>query len=119
MTVMLEDLSNLDRDALIEHIVTSYEAQREDVEPYEFIVAYESVGSWGCDSSSFFLMRKDGKLYENSGSHCSCYGFEGQWVPEETTVEAINKRGWISIGGYDSSPEENRKAIQDAINSAA
>jgi hypothetical protein len=34
----------------------------------------------------------DGKLYECNGCHCSCYGLEGQWDPEETTPEAIATR---------------------------
>lgn len=31
-------------------------------------------------------------LYEVNGSHCSCYGLEGQWEEEETTVEALAYR---------------------------
>lgn len=30
---------------------------------------------------------QDGKLYEVNGSHCSCYGLEGQWDIEETSLE--------------------------------
>lgn len=41
---------------------------------------------------AFVLYEKDGKLYEVNGSHCSCYGLEGQWEPEETTVEALSYR---------------------------
>lgn len=39
--------------------------------------------------SAFVLFRRDGKLYEVNASHCSCYGVEGQWQPEETTKEAL------------------------------
>lgn len=41
--------------------------------------------------SALVVFRKDGKLYEVNGSHCSCYGLEGQWEPEETSVEALRK----------------------------
>lgn len=41
---------------------------------------------------AFVLYRKYGKLYEVNGSHCSCYGLEDQWEPEETTVDALNHR---------------------------
>ena len=41
---------------------------------------------------AFILFRKDGKLYEVNGSHCSCYGLEGQWSPEETTLAAMLAR---------------------------
>lgn len=42
--------------------------------------------------SAFVLFRKDGKLYEVNGVHCSCWGLEGQWDPEETSIEALRKR---------------------------
>lgn len=38
------------------------------------------------------IFTKDGKLYEVNGSHCSCYGLEGQWEPEETSWKAIAMR---------------------------
>lgn len=30
-----------------------------------------------------------GKFYENCGGHCSCYEFEDQFEPEETSVEYL------------------------------
>lgn len=44
------------------------------------------------NGSAFVLFEKDGKLFEVNGSHCSCYGLEGQWEPEETTKEALMAR---------------------------
>ena len=41
---------------------------------------------------AFVLFEQDGKLYEVNGSHCSCYGLEGQWDPEETTWRDIKYR---------------------------
>lgn len=42
--------------------------------------------------SAFVLFEKDGNLYEVNGSHCSCYGLEDQWEPDETTIEALVMR---------------------------
>jgi hypothetical protein len=40
--------------------------------------------------SAFVLFKKDGKLYEVNGSHCSCYGLEEcGWDPEETSKEIL------------------------------
>lgn len=71
-------------------------------------------GDYGCDSSAFVLYKKDGKLWEVHGSHCSCHGLSesdclgettSQWEPEETTVEALEHRATKgslgSVGGYD------------------
>lgn len=35
------------------------------------------------------VFEKDNVIYEVNASHCSCYGLEGQWSPEETTKEAL------------------------------
>lgn len=51
--------------------------------------------------SAFVLFRKDGKLFEVNGSHCSCFGLSesdysgdttSQWQPEETNAESLAKR---------------------------
>jgi len=41
------------------------------------------------EGEAFVLFIQDGKFFEVYGSHCSCYGLEGQWHPEETSIEAI------------------------------
>ena len=60
-------------------------------------------GEYECEALVVF--RHQRKLYEVNGNHCSCYGLEGQWDPEETTVEALRHRmdrgtlGYF-LGGY-------------------
>lgn len=44
--------------------------------------------------AAFVLFEKDGTLFEVNGSHCSCYGLEDQWEPEETSEEALLARDW-------------------------
>jgi len=51
-----------------------------------------SYGTPGCEGDAFVLFERDGKLFEVSGSHCSCYGLKGQWEPEETTIESLRHR---------------------------
>lgn len=41
---------------------------------------------------AYVLFERDGKLFEVEGSHCSCFGLEGQWKPEEAEREAIIHR---------------------------
>lgn len=47
------------------------------------------------------VFTRDGKLWENNDSHCSCYGLE-TWSPEETTPEALRLRPET---GYNGLPE--------------
>lgn len=44
------------------------------------------------EGSAFIMFEKAGKLYEVHGSHCSCYGLEGQWSPEEVMIEELKRR---------------------------
>ncbi len=62
--------------------------------------------------SAYVLFERDGKLYEVHGSHCSCYGLEGQWEPEETFEDAIRHR--LTAGTWG---EEDRikKAVMAAL----
>lgn len=69
----------------IQHAVQN----KEDVEILLASYTYENYSGY-----AFVLYRDktDGKLYEVNGSHCSCYGLEGQWSPEDTTVEVLRHR---------------------------
>ena len=139
----IEDLLGKTEAQVKEHIAYNYcedpyEAEsrkvvQERLEKLDVLVAYESVGSWGCDSTSFFVFKdkETGKLYEMHGSHCSCYGFEGQYGLEETTVEALKSRvknarsrnqededehAIFSVGGYDSDATNNARIVNNYIN---
>jgi hypothetical protein len=66
-----------------------------------------SYGTPGYEGYAFVLFRRDGKLYEVNGSHCSCFGLEDQWRPEETTVGALRHRvvnGELGKGDWDENP---------------
>lgn len=45
-----------------------------------------------CSGTAFVLFEKDGELYEVNGSHCSCYGLEDQWIPEEASLDELKHR---------------------------
>lgn len=85
------------------HIEEFWQVPKADLKGIRLLVAYESVGDYGCDSSGFYVFRKGRKLYEVHGSHCSCYGFEGQWNPEETSLAYFRSDKFhFSTGGDDS-----------------
>lgn len=129
--LFLEDLTALTDAELREHIADNYAgsvsgfdygypgddekaALLEKLNHFDILIAYESVGSWGCDSSSWFLLREKstGRLLESHGSHCSCYGFEGQWDPEETTLEHLcSDKFYLPTGGYDNDESGNKAKV--------
>lgn len=128
----LEDLKGMSGKELEEHLVDNYAGDvsgfdygdpgtadkmklRDILKGFNIIIAYESVGSWGCDSSSFFLLRRksDGVLFEIHGSHCSCYGFEGQFKLEETTLEYLKSDKLnFCCGGYDDNETANQAKVK-------
>ncbi len=42
--------------------------------------------------AAWVLFIENDKLYEVCGVHCSCYGLEEQWEPEETSVMDLQHR---------------------------
>lgn len=114
----LEDISEMTEFEIKQHIVSEYEYPLEQLDKYEIVIAYESVGNWGCDSSSWFLIKDktDGELYETHGSHCSCYGFEDQFEPEHTTLEYLQSDKFsFCCGGYDDDKEYNENAVKEFL----
>ena len=73
----------------------------EELEGCNILLASYSTESY--EGYAFVLYEKDGTLYEVNGSHCSCYGLDGQWEPEETSLEALRFRmenGNLGVDSY-------------------
>ncbi len=85
----------------VDDIIREYEAPADALEGAEVLLAWYGYGSY--EGDSLVIFRKEGKLFEVNASHCSCYGLEGRWEPEETTPEALLKR--TIYDGCDGSKE--------------
>ncbi|UKS30192.1 hypothetical protein LOZ80_15125 [Paenibacillus sp. HWE-109] len=58
----------------------------------EIILGYYSYQDYSGEAFVLLRRKSNGILYEVNGSHCSCYGLEGQWSPEEADVEVLRHR---------------------------
>lgn len=75
------------KDYSQEEILEEYRATKEQADFVDKIIfADYTYECWTGDSHVVFI-GKDGKMYEVHGCHCSCYGLEDQWEPEEATLE--------------------------------
>lgn len=85
----LGDASNYSVTECLEWIKTSHEGTFPD----ELVPIYGTYNSYGYEEDASFLLINPvtGKFYEIHGGHCSCYGFEGQFVPEECPIEYLAK----------------------------
>lgn len=82
-----------------EDVMSNFEVSDADLENCKILfAAYDQEGYEGY---AMVIFSKDGKLFEVNGSHCSCNGLEGQWEPEETSLEALKKRNYC-YGGIQS-----------------
>lgn len=71
-------------------VISKFNAPADALDGAEVIYADYTYEDYS--GNAMVIYEKDGKLYEVNGSHCSCYGLEGQWWPEETSWEAIAMR---------------------------
>jgi hypothetical protein len=125
--ITLGDLRGKTEHEIKEHLSYQYgigweidEVVVECLKNLNILIAYESVGDWGCDSTSYFLLKDkiSDELFEIHGSHCSCYGFENQFDLEPMTLEAIKLRSYLfNTGGYDTESKENVDEAMEFINS--
>ena len=98
-----------------EDVISKYSAPPNAVENAEVLLAWYGYGDY-C-GSSFVLFKKEGKLYEVNGSHCSCYGLEGQWQPEETNKESLYLRATEGYTFYEcESSEVAKERLLEVVN---
>ncbi len=79
------------RDECEESWRDDYKTPMQDF-PSDEQILFASYGGASYEGDAFVLYEREGKLYEVSGGHCSCFGLEGQWKPEETAWAALAMR---------------------------
>jgi hypothetical protein len=61
------------------------------IEDFQGIVVYAVYDLGSYEGSATVIFINQGKFWHVFGSHCSCYGLETQWSPEEMPLEALMK----------------------------
>lgn len=108
-------MSYLENFGSNQDVIDSYHAPEDALTDATVYLAWYGYGSY-C-GSSLVVFEKGGKLYEVNGSHCSCYGLEDQWQPEETSWEAINMRDYYGsdCDGFSEAQDTLKKVIADNL----
>jgi hypothetical protein len=107
MSAYLHDWEN----GTAKDVLSDFAAGQNALDGANVIVASYTYEDYSGDA--YVLFERDGKLFENYGGHCSCYGLEGQWEPEETTKEAILHR--INEGRWGRDGSDTADAIRAAL----
>ena len=71
-------------------LLKDFQISEDEIKDCKILLAYYSYEDY--EGDAFVLLEKDGQLYEVNGSHCSCYGLEGQWNLESTNKESLMHR---------------------------
>lgn len=58
---------------------------------FEGTVVFAAYDTPDYDGYAEVVYVQGGKFYMASGSHCSCYGLEGQWDPIEMPIDGLRK----------------------------
>lgn len=95
----LQEMAGLTREQIRAHICEAFGVTKEALAPFEVLVAIEC--DHGYESDNWFLLQKGSRLFENHGSHCSCYGYEDQWKPEPTTRKYLKSKNFSCSGECD------------------
>lgn len=61
-----------------------------ELDDIHFLYAYYSYEDYS--GNAYLLFIKDDKIYEIDAGHCSCYGLEDQFNPEEVPIEVLYDR---------------------------
>lgn len=72
-------------------------------------ILFASYSSANYSGDAWVLFETEGKLFEVNGGHCSCYGLEGQWSPEEVMLEELENRLVNGEFGEDDYSDNNFK----------
>jgi hypothetical protein len=67
--------------------------------------------------SAFVLYREGEDYYEVNGSHCSCYGLEDQWTPENTDLKTLYHRVTVGRLGQDWDGNGFSKELKELLES--
>lgn len=87
-------------------------------EPEEVIFAGYNTPSY--EGYALVIYRNGEDYFSVEGSHCSCYGLEGQWKPEQYTKEVL-RQVWerklenLEKRDYNSDYDYERKDVAKSI----
>lgn len=70
-----------------DRVISDFDLSAEALEGVD-IIAYNYTYE-DYSGTAYVLGQRGGQLFEVHGSHCSCYGLEGQWSEEPVTREYL------------------------------
>lgn len=112
-SVFLNDFSDK-RGVLLEFSGERWSWDAEEEEDFmnrnkDVNILFASYSYANYSGDAWVLFEQGGKLYEVNGGHCSCYGLEGQWSPDEVSLRELEHRLLQGTWGQDDWSDNNFK----------
>lgn len=101
-------------ESKLEGLKKDFEISDADLDGANILLASYTYADYS--GSAFVLFARDGKFYEAGGSHCSCYGLEGQWNPEEADLTELRHRVTEGTFGDSEYRAELLALLNDLLN---
>jgi hypothetical protein len=79
-------------------------------------ILFASYGTDNYSGDAWVMFEKDGRLYEVSASHCSCYGCEGQWEPTEIVLSELQNRLSVENDYFGKDSYSDNEFAKELIN---
>lgn len=73
-------------------IARQFSIPLDELKDKHFLYAHYSYPYDDYTAEAYLLFIENDKLYEVDAGHCSCYGLEGQFEPEEVPIEVLYHR---------------------------
>jgi len=95
----------------IEALRNDFRLRNGELEGVNIIIGYYDYDNYY--GKAFVLYEKEGKLFEVNATHCSCYGLEGSWYPEEVSLVELRNR--LENGTYFNFSTDNFKETMKQV----
>ena len=75
-----------------EDVFSEFDLSSDESKSIDIIIANYECEYYDGSATVFYYRRDTEKYYETYGSHCSCYGLEGQWDGKEIVFKELENR---------------------------
>lgn len=110
------EFSGLSQTEIKEKITKDFNIKMEELDQYRLEIVYMNEEDYEGKAFLFMQHKESQKWYEVQGWHCSCFGFENQFQPDETMLECLLiRKGFVHDVFNDETQDEDDLTIIDHI----
>jgi hypothetical protein len=115
MNAMTKYFGNFeDRDSVMEEFSATSQEGSIPGFPIDDEILFASYTYASYEGYAVVVFKRDGSLYMVEGSHCSCYGLEGQWDPSQ--IDSAQLLAYTLDDNHDDEAQKAFSALAMSLN---